>query len=377
MRDDLSGMITLESKFRYPIAIDMSDDHVYAAQLKKTNNGPVIRGLAYLEGPWDIRETADGGEECVGLLKGILKDRRFSGKKVLLHLPYKYISSFPVRFRIEDSELIEEAILRESREYISFPLEEAVIDYPSLVPFSQDDHFQYKAIIIAINRNQIHQYLRIFRRAGMIVEAVDFDVSSLIRLHQYMHEIRKNPVLLCNIDSRQSVICVTDHDGVLVERHISWGFEHLVEKLRANFELGDNENKTEILLTKYGLAHYGTKDDAGSNTVRDEATDGMRRAIYQIIMPYIEELIDEFHKMTVYLRSEESEAIVDRIYMYGRANMIHGLDHYFEKRINIQTYIVNPLTGFVPGEESILLDRSGGAPFGLALGLALRRVKWL
>ena len=103
----------------------------------------------------------------------------------------------------------------------------------------------------------------------------------------------------------------------------------------------------------------------------------MYRAIYQIITPYIEELIDEFHQMIGYLRSDERHALFEGIYIYGPGALIHHLDSYIEGRLNMPTKLLNPMTklGF-PGDNN-LMDRSEGAPFALSLGLAMRKVTWL
>ena len=370
--------VMFESKTRYPIAIDMSDDPIYAAQFRKSRKGPVVRGLAHKKrNGYDGDEPDDSETGLISILKDLLKGRCFSGKKAVLHLPHGSISSFPVRVRVEKGQMLEEVILRESKEYISYPLNEAVIDYPSLIPPSTDEKDHYRVTITAIQRDVIHRYLQICKRAGLIVEAIDFDVSSLIRLHGFLCEIPENPVILCNMDRTKILITVITCTGILAERHVSWGFSHLIDRIRSNLELPGPDYQTEGLLSQYGLAHDEYRD-GNSNAVDGDITDdSIRLAIYQIITPYIEELIDEFHKMTVYLRSEERDASVEKIYLYGHANSIHGLHCYLEKRLNIPTELVNPATRFAIDEGAGLRDPSEGAPFGLALGLALRRVTWL
>ena len=370
--------VMFESKNRYPIAIDMSDNPIYAAQFRKSRKGPVVRGLAHKKrNGYDGDEPDDSETGLISILKDLLKERRFSGKKAVLHLPHGSISSFPVRVLVEKAQMLEEAILRESKEYISFPLNEAVIDYPSLIPSSADEKDHYRVTITAIQRDVIHRYLQICKRAGLIVEAIDFDVSSLIRLHAFLCEISENPVILCNMDRKKIMIAVLTCTGILAERHVSWGFSHLIDRIRSNLELPGPDYQTEGLLSQYGLAH-DEYHDGNSEGIDGEITDdSIRLAIYQIITPYIEELIDEFHKMTVYLRSEERDASVEKIYLYGHANSIHGLNCYLEKRLNIPTELVNPATRLTIDEGAGLRDPSDGAPFGLALGLALRRVTWL
>lgn len=364
-----------DKQLRYPIAIDMSGDHIYAAQLRKTRKGPNIRGLVFKQAIWNTEETNDREEQLVSVLKEISSNRCFRGKKAVLHLPSRNISSFPIRIEAKKSAHLEEAIVRESKEYISFPLEEAIIDYPSLIPISTGDTEKYKAIIIAIHRDPTDQYLRIFKRAGLIVDAVDFDVSSLIRLHQFGHQISENPIILCHIDHNQCLISVVNNNGILAVHHISWGFNHLVDKVRSNLELPHDDHKTEQLLKQYGMT-YARQENNGDGEI-DGTGDDMQQAIYQIIMPYVEELIDEFHKMTVYLRSEERDAFIEEIYLYGWATSVNDLDYYFEKRLNIPTRLVNPMRDFALDKGGILSDRLNGAPFALAIGLALRRVAWL
>jgi len=103
----------------------------------------------------------------------------------------------------------------------------------------------------------------------------------------------------------------------------------------------------------------------------------MYRAIYQIINPLIEELVHEFHKVIGYARSQEQDAVFEGIYIYGQGTFINHLDRYLEKRLNTQARLMNPLTKVALADDSIVSDLSEGGPFGLALGLALRKVTWL
>jgi len=103
----------------------------------------------------------------------------------------------------------------------------------------------------------------------------------------------------------------------------------------------------------------------------------MLRAISQIITPYLETLIYEFHNLIGYVISEEPDARSQAIYVYGHANSIRDLDRYLESTLNIPTRLVNPMTKVALPEETVLPDRPEVAPFSLALGLAMRQVPWL
>jgi type IV pilus assembly protein PilM len=371
-------MLNFNSK--YPIGIEIGNHNIYAAQLKQNQQGLVVRGVVHQEFEGSPQGFLEAKDVLVPLLKQVVKDRGFGGKRVVVNFPSQYILSFPLNLQVGKEETVEQAILRQSKEYLTFPIEEAIIDYPSLAPLSTGDANRYKASIVAIRRDHIREYLLMLKQAGLTVEVVDFTVSSLIRLHSYPHKTIQNPVILCNIGYTQSLLSIVTTDSILVQLHVPWGVQILLKNLQANLELSNDDEKARILLKKYGLFYEDCLDcidvEPEPNTDTDDIK-GMYRAIYQIINPQIEELVHQFHKIIGYARSEEQNANLEGIYIYGQGTFIHYLDHYLEKRLNIPAKLMDPLTEVALSDDSILPDISEGGPFGLALGLAMRKVTWL
>jgi type IV pilus assembly protein PilM len=357
-----------------PIGIDMGHQNIYAAQLRPARQGFHVRGLFHRR----IEEAEEGADPKAVILsafKEIKKDKRFTGKRVVIHLPPQSVFRFPIRFQMTGEESMEEAILRESRGYLPFPLEEAVLDYPSLVPPKPGDGSPYRAMIVAVRRDEIQQYVGLLKQAGLVLEAVDFSLSSLIRLHTCFVQTDQNPVLLCHIGDTRSMLAVVTADSMLAQRYVSWGIGTLIQKLLAAFNLGETESKAETLLKEYGLLfedRQGEKKSSGDPL--DAEGEEVSRAIYQILSPHVEELIHELHKTIGYVRSEGWNAPAEGLYLYGYATYVRYLDHYLERRLNIPTRLMNPVSKMLFADESILPDKTDGAPFGLALGLAMRRL---
>ncbi len=372
-------MFKLNSK--YPIGIDIGNHNIYAAQLKENQRRLVVRGIVHQEFEGSDQGFFTVKDVLVPLLKEVVHGRGFRGKRVVVHFPSQYILSFPLSFQLGKEETLEQAILRQSKEYLTFPLEEAIIDYPSLAPLSAGDGNKYKASIVAIRRDHVKEYLLMLKQAGMNVEVVDFGISSLIRLHSYPHETVQDPVILCNIGYTQSLLSIVTRENILVQRHVPWGVQTLLKNLQANLELSNDKEKAKVLLKKYGLFYEDCLDciddvEPDAKTDTDDVK-GMYRAIYQIINPQIEELVHELHKIIGYARSEEQDAIFEGIYIYGQGTLIHHLDGYLERRLNIRTRLMNPLSKVALSDDNILPDISEGGSFGLALGLAMRKVTWL
>ena len=366
-------MLKLKSKF--PIGLDIGKDHIYAAQLKKNGQKFAIRGLWHESLNGISKDVNESNDAIVPLLKKIADYKGFKGKSVVTHIPSKETFSFPISFNVNTGESLEAVMIRESGKYLPFSIEEAVIDYPSI---SSPTTEEYTATIAASRRESIEDYLLVLQNSGLKGEVIDFGVSALLRLHSYLFPLPQNPVILCNVGYSDSLIAIVAKDVILAHRHSDWGTKALVENLRDNFEHLDDEKKARLFLKKYGL-RYEKKASPGKNrqSSDDPEMDNILKVIYQISTPHIEKLIHECHQIMAYVRSEMSNPVFEAIYIYGMATVIENLDQYFETRVGIPTKLVNPLASSNLYDNQILPDISEGAPFTLALGLALREIKWL
>jgi type IV pilus assembly protein PilM len=361
----------------YPIGIDVHRHNIYAVQLKKTRDGLAVRGLAQSEvenGPEKAWEADDG---LVPKLKEIANNKAFRGKRVLVHLPSEYTYTFPINIQVGEGSTVEEAILLESAKHLPFPVEEASIDYPSIVSAPSGKVETYKATIIAAHMDKMRQFVLMLKQAGLVIEAVDADIASLVRLHHYLHEVDTNPIMLCHVGYTRTLLSIVTADRILVHRSVPWGIQILLTKLQENLELSHGQSR--VLLKEYGLFRKDGESPSQSAglTDEDETTENMLRAISQIITPYLEALIYEFHNVIGYVISEEPDSRSQAICVYGHANFIRDLDRYLESTLNIPTKVVNPMTNIALPEACTLSDVSEGAPFSLALGLAMRKVPWL
>jgi type IV pilus assembly protein PilM len=368
-------------KEKYPIGIDIGDQNVYAAQFQKNRQKISVRELFHR--PLDNGET-DGTESDSALLpvlKEIAKNKRFRGKIAAIHVPAQHVYSFPVTFEVGVDETLEDAIVRESRRYLSFPLEEAVIDYPSIHDISSGPGKKFRANIIAIHREQIEHYMQLLKRAGLSLEAIDFSLSSLLRLHRYLYSVKDDLVILCNIGHRQSLIAIVTRESILAQRNVAWGTQPLLNRLDTSLELAPNSQQAAGMLKKYGLLYedYTSSSGAASGEETGDKEDAMEiyRAVFQILTPHIDELIHEFHQIMAYVRSEAQKAKFEEIFLYGQASLINFLDQYLEKRLNIPTQCIDPMSKLTLSYNSLVPDTAEGAPFAQALGLAMRKVRWL
>ena len=106
----------------YPIGIDLGEQNIYALQLKQSRQGATIRGLVHGDLQEAPQDTSHADDALASLLEEVRKSGQFSGKRAVVHLPPRNIHSFPISFQVGTTETVEEAIVRESKEHLPFPL---------------------------------------------------------------------------------------------------------------------------------------------------------------------------------------------------------------------------------------------------------------
>jgi type IV pilus assembly protein PilM len=354
----------------YLIGIDIGETHVAAAQFRQQKRELVVRGLYHKD------FNGDSGDEklLVSSLKEITKKTGFSGRRVVLSVPSKNLSVFPIRFHVEKEASLEEAIIKESEKLLPFPIGEAIVDYPSLLEDNEGAAGSYKALVVAMRRETLTRYVALLREAGFCVDAVDFSVSALVRLHSYLYKMSPNPVILAHIGNSTSQLVVATKEHIAIHRDVSWGLAMLIEEFMASMDITDDRGKAKAILNKYGLSFDG-REVTEPDTDTDSA--GVERAVYQIVTPCVDDLLFEIDKTVSYVRAEERQPTFEGIYLYDQARVVCALDDYVERRMNMPTEVVNPLQKMAVSDDVLNAAVKEDASCAIALGLALRRVSWL
>jgi type IV pilus assembly protein PilM len=362
----------------YPIVIDIGDQSISAIQLKETRHGLAVREWCHQQFDDDFDDDPVKDNVLVNTLKKMRKKRKFVGRRAIVLIPTANVSSFPIRFKVEETENVESVIVRESIERITIPINEAIIDYTSVSRTGVGEGNQYNATVISVKKDLIKQYILMLKQSGLSAEVVDYGLSSLIRLHQYLYDSIQDTVILCHIGYKESLLSILSNDGILAQRNIRWGIQPIFEKLQQNLELANDGKAAKTLLKKYGLIYeHLQKDKGAADIVSDIKMDSRIRPTYQIIVPYINKLIHEFQTMIAYVRSEQQDTAIRNIYIYGQGVLINHLDQFIERGLNIKAELVNFQKKIPFSDESTLTEELEDIPLTLAMGMGMRKVKWL
>ncbi|MCF8038780.1 MAG: pilus assembly protein PilM [Desulfohalobiaceae bacterium] len=357
----------------YPIGLDLGPDDLFAVQLERAGRGLRIREAMHRHLDADTDGDPLSDSSLPGFLKKLRQKANFRGKRVVLRLDSSQVFSFPLQFQAERDEDPEQAILRQSENHIPYALEDAVLDYSCLQALDSKNPTGYACTVVASRREYICRCLSLMKEAGLDVRVIEYGAPSLIRLHDHLLGMPREPAILCYLGRKQTLIGFASRDRIYAERHLPWGVDRCLDKLKRN--LVQDDARARWLLGSYGLK-YGLRTELEPAEMERLDRDTLR-AVYQIIISPLEELVHEFNRLFAYIRSEERQVRFEGTMLYGHLQVIQGLESYLAGRINLPVQEMAPAAHFKTGPKCRLPEAEIDSGFALALGLSLRRVPWL
>jgi type IV pilus assembly protein PilM len=353
-----------------PIGIDISGGELFAAQMLG-GVAPRLRHVVHSRLPEPPPQKKDARQQLADTLRDAVA-HGFKGRRASLLLPHAIVFSAPLRFHVRAAESMEAVLIQEAAKVLPYPVEEALLDYPSLVGPPMGVAGQYEATIVAARRADVEHYLAAASDAGLTVEAVDFAASTLLRLHRTLDSTVRTAEVLVYVGRRTSLVIATTASHLLAYRTVDWGLAPLLESLLAKLQLGDEVENAAYMLSEFGLGLEGrTADDV------DGATE-IRRTVSQVCAPMVDELLRTLFSLTGYVRSQPGTPPFERLALYGFAGVVRGIGDYIGSRIDIPTMATNGVADLSPaGGRQGAADDLDLAGASLALGLSLRRLPWL
>jgi len=360
--------ISHSNKTKYsPIGIDVGTRSINIAQLAGTSDGIVIHDADIVNLP---EENLIKEDVIIQVLSDVMKRNNFKGKDVVYRMPPSLVSIVPVKISKRENETIEQAILRESKEYIPYPVTEAVIDYLPLKSIEDGEGKSSKVLLIFARRNDILSHINMLKKAGFRVHAIDVGPNAVNRTIKRFKSSSEKRILVINIGHASSYSTILWDEEILIDRKMGWGLNNITENLASNLDVSSDESIR--ILYKYGInclsAPRITLDEKRCLIPDSD----IPAHIYEIVIPALSELNREIEKVLVYCTSEMKGAMIDKIYLMGSGGFLKQLTDYVHKIFGISVSVFEPAPLF--GNKGRVKDivRNNFPVFMVPIGLALR-----
>lgn len=369
------------SKPKTRLGVDLGAGGIKLVELKKIKGRPVLNTYGLTSQPQDVHRLADTGpapiaptakdkldkkdivsEETIGkyadLLRAVCKQARVIGKSATVSLPVSSVFHAAVNLPLLKKEDALPALKVEVRKLLPRPIEEMALDYQVLPVKDKAQSQTY--LINAVPRDIVAIYTRIFKRAGLVLEALEPESLALERS-------------LVGRDMAVTMVVDIGH-----ERSNFFIIEQGVVVTHSSIEVG-GAKINEILQKTWNLSApliEQAKFDAFSRLMSLPTSAPEVQAVGRLLLPVVEPLIKEIeYSFNLYLRRNGNvEHQPEKIVLTGGASLMPSLIDLISNKFKIKCYVGDPWGRVVCQDGLKPALRKVGPRLSVAIGLALRGV---
>lgn len=360
-----------------PIGINFQREGITALQLKTDRHGISIRAAAHLPLEKPLGETLEDLGNLRPLIRELVRQHAFKGKKAVVSLPHDDLHAFPVTIETTPQLPLETALAQACSKHLSFPLDQAVLDYFCIEKMPDAGH-KLRVTVVAAHRERIEKVVEIFKQSGLRIQVIDYGLCALIRLHNHIHPLTDAPSVLVHMDESSTLLAVATRSEIVAHRQLDWGIGRLARRIAEALQLDDKTQQPRSMLLDYGVDYDALQDGHGTPRKKKNppAPDEIAalRVVSQILVPSMEELVRELFQIIGYARSLSPQIQFRELWLYGRANEIKNLGPFLEKRLRIPTYTMAPFEKISLASMTAVDADDLNAYVG-ALGLSLREAQ--
>src|SRR3989344_2498175 len=346
------------------IGIDIGTSSIKLVELEKRGGRFALANYGILELQDNSNSVSSGSENWQSILR--LPDEHIaSGIKELLGKAKissvdvtASISSFStfatvIEMPYVSNEDLARALPFEAKKYVPIPLDEVVLDW-SIVGISDLEKdgstrpSTVEVFLAAVPKDETLRYQNIMKNAGLRLQALELENSSLIRV---LLGNDLSPTVIVNIGGRSTSIVIVNRGYERVSHNYEIGGFEITKAVAQSLSI--SLEKAEELKRKFGLI----KTD--ENIVNES------------MISLIDMMIFETQKTISNYEESKKEKIANVVLVGGLSNM-PGFADYFEEKLGRDIIVGNSLSRLIyPSElEPIVPELSSG--FSVAIGLGMR-----
>lgn len=342
------------------IGLDIGSSAVRAVRLRQGRRGSKLEQVGQVQLP--IGAVRDGEiiepDVVVAALKQLWRTFKLRGRKVAIGL-----ANQQVVVRRLDLPFMSEAELRVSLPLqvdglIPIPVDQAVLDFCVLGESEAEDGTrQVRILLVAAQREMVHELLSVVKRARLQPVAIDLDAFAALRSMMA-------PDMLAELGAEILVDVGCTVTDLIVHRH---GAPHFVRTV-----LFGGETITSALMSDLGVDHE-TAEHLKTRAAQGAGESSDERDAAEMIRVQSQRLIDQVRSSIDYCAAQRDIPQIERVVLTGGTSKLPHLPERMAQGLNLDVMCGSPLrlvdrTPTAVGVEELV----EAEPFlAVAVGLAL------
>ncbi|MHC4981935.1 MAG: pilus assembly protein PilM [Planctomycetota bacterium] len=164
-----------------PVGVDLGSSAVKLAQLKANDGGIDLLAIGEADVPRSCLADPASRLDCFcNRLRDVLNRNTFRGRQAALSLPAGDTSVLHVKIPKLPSQEVPSAIESELRGKLPYAVEDAVVRHVIVGDVHHDDQTKQEAIVVAVSRGTLEDYLHMAGRAKLDVIAVNAEPFAVV-----------------------------------------------------------------------------------------------------------------------------------------------------------------------------------------------------
>lgn len=333
-------MFGLQSKATPIIGVDIGSSTIKVAQFKEDKSGLSLVNFGIVPTPAGAIEEGKiaKGDAIAEALGSLLTLHSFIGKRVSASVSGQLVTVKQVTVDEVPRQSLGDIVKWEMEKHISYPIEEAVLDYQVLSRGQADDgSVKASCLVAAAPLEIVNGLVNVLHKTHLEAVFIEVEPFAELRLVDYVAfkrpDLDAKTVVLVNIGSGMTSINVTDQSMIRLTRMISFGGARISQAIAQ--AMGVSSEKAEELKQELVNVDPDANLENGSDTERATSA----------ALPVIDELVLEIRRSLNYYSTRfESDRPLHIIISGGTANL-KGIIDYIELS-----------TGFTVERNLLLLD---------------------
>jgi len=345
------------------IGIDIGTSSIKLVELEKRGGRFALANYGIFEltgNSHSANSTSEGwqsilklpDEEIASNIKELLSKAKISSVDVVASIPSFSTFATVIEMPYVSNEDLARALPFEAKKYVPIPLNEVVLDW-SIVGINDGDKAgsvkpsTVEVFLAAVPKDETARYQKIMKNAGLRLQALELENSSLIRV---LLGNDLSPTVIVNIGGRSTSIVIVNRGYERVSHNYEIGGFEITKAISQSLSV--SLEKAEDLKRKFGL----TKTD--ENIVNES------------MISLIDMMIFETQKTIGNYEEAKKEKIVHVVLVGGLANMPGFID-YFKEKLGRDILVGNSFSRLIyPNDlEPIIPELSSMFPIAIGLGM--------
>ncbi len=349
------------------IGVDIGTTAVKVAQMSHQDGQWALLKIAHVH----IHSEGNGSKPAIlQALKDSLAGMDLDGSRIVCVVNCPQTCVRTMTAPPMPSQELTEAIRWEAKNYISFPLEEAIWDYEITGETVEKGIKKLNITVAASPRETIDRLLYFFQGSGVKVPAI-IPVSAATQ--NVVHRIQTRSASsedLAIIECGASIteLNIYQNARLVFSRKLSVAGKDITQSLMTSLvsergRLQLNFQQAEEIKQKYGMVESET-----DQWIEEKISTSQ---ILSLIRPKLEQLAGDIESSLDFYREESRGGTVNRILLFGGGSALKGLAPFLSRQLGIKVEVGHPLEGIKAPSDVHTQDPSMTGLFGLAIGAAV------